>query len=63
MAVYVARHIAHESMKNDLINYERKSEEEAVRIINQNLHLDIQDKPLIKPIEKILPKIFFEFGN
>lgn len=63
MAVYVARHIAYESIKNDLINYERKSEEEAVRIINQNLYLDIQGKPLIKPIERILPKIFFECGS
>jgi len=60
MAVYVARYIAYKAMKNDLIRYEEKSEEEAVKIINQNMHIEIQDKPLIKPIDRILPKIFFE---
>ncbi len=63
MAVYVARHIAKEEMKKDLVDYERKAVEEAERIVNQNLYLEIQDKPLIMPIERILPKIFFESGN
>lgn len=47
-------------MKNDLIRYEEKSEEEAEKIINRNMHIEIQGKPLIKPIDRILPKIFFE---
>lgn len=60
MAVYVARYIAYKAMKNDLIRYEEKSEEEAEKIINRNMHIEIQGKPLIKPIDRILPKIFFE---
>jgi len=60
MAVYLARYIAYEAMKNDLIRYEEKSEEEAVKIISQNMQIEIQDKLLIKPIDRILPKIFFE---
>ena len=47
-------------MKKDFIEYDGKTEDEADRIIQQKLIININGKEPITPIEYICPKIFYE---
>ncbi|NLU52237.1 MAG: hypothetical protein GXX10_05180 [Clostridiaceae bacterium] len=60
ITLYAANFIARDYMKKDFIEYDGKTEDEADRIIQQKLIININGKEPITPIEYIRPKIFYE---
>lgn len=60
ITTYVSRYITKNSIKKDLMNHEKMSEEEANKYIEHGLIIKFPEHGIIKPVEILKEKIYRE---